>query len=119
MEGLDLARLVSTKNIYDWSNSGKYKVAAVDFGIKRNILRLLESLDCQVTVFPANATAKEILNDTQGKLDAIVMGIGTGGTITGVGEVLKKKNKKIKIIAVEPEDSPVLSGGTAGQHKIQ
>ena len=64
-------------------------------------------------------TAKEILNDTQGKLDAIVMGIGTGGTITGVGEVLKKKNKKIKIIAVEPEDSPVLSGGTAGQHKIQ
>ena len=61
MEGLDLARLVSTKNIYDWSNSGKYKVAAVDFGIKRNILRLLESLDCQVTVFPANATAKEIL----------------------------------------------------------
>ena len=64
-------------------------------------------------------TAIEILNDTKGKLDAIVMGVGTGGTITGVGEVLKKKNKKIKIIAVEPEDSPILSGGIPGPHKIQ
>ena len=64
-------------------------------------------------------TAIEILNDTKGKLDAIVMGVGTGGTITGVAEVLKKKNKKIKIIAVEPEDSPILSGGIPGPHKIQ
>ena len=64
-------------------------------------------------------TAIEILNDTKGKLDAIVMGVGTGGTITGVAEVLKKKNKKIKIIAVEPEDSPILSGGVPGPHKIQ
>ena len=64
-------------------------------------------------------TAVEILNDTKGKLDAIVMGVGTGGTITGVAEVLKKKNKKIKIIAVEPEDSPILSGGIPGPHKIQ
>ena len=64
-------------------------------------------------------TAIEILNDTNGELDAVVMGVGTGGTVTGVSEVLKKKNKKIKIIAVEPEDSPVLSGGNAGSHKIQ
>jgi cysteine synthase A len=64
-------------------------------------------------------TAIEILNDTNGKLDAVVMGVGTGGTITGVGEILKKKNSKIKIIAVEPEDSPILSGGIAGPHRIQ
>ena len=64
-------------------------------------------------------TAVEILNDTNGKLDAVVMGVGTGGTISGVGEILKKKNKKIKIIAVEPEDSPILSGGVPGSHKIQ
>ena len=64
-------------------------------------------------------TAEEILNDTNGKIDAVIMGVGTGGTISGVSKILKKKNKKIKIIAVEPEDSPVLSGGSAGPHKIQ
>ena len=64
-------------------------------------------------------TAMEILNDTNGNLDVVVMGVGTGGTLTGVSKTLKKKNKKIKIIAVEPEDSPVISGGSAGPHKIQ
>ena len=64
-------------------------------------------------------TAIEILNDTNGKLDAVIIGVGTGGTVTGVSEILKNKNKKIKIIAVEPEDSPVLSGGNPGSHKIQ
>jgi len=62
MTGLDLAKIVSTKNVYDWSDKGEYRVAAIDFGIKKNILRLLEELDCQVTVFPANVTAKDILS---------------------------------------------------------
>ncbi|MDF2865628.1 MAG: cysteine synthase [Clostridia bacterium] len=64
-------------------------------------------------------TAIEILNDTDENIDIFIAGVGTGGTITGVGEVLKKKNPQIQIIAVEPLASPVLSGGTKGPHKIQ
>ncbi len=64
-------------------------------------------------------TAEEIWNDTNGAVDVLISGVGTGGTVTGVGSVLKKRKPGMRIVAVEPEDSPVLSGGAPGPHKIQ
>ncbi len=64
-------------------------------------------------------TAEEIWNDTDGAVDIVISGVGTGGTITGVGQVLKARKSSVKMVAVEPEDSPVLSGGQPGPHKIQ
>jgi len=66
-----------------------------------------------------HTTAKEIWIDTDGEVDILVCGVGTGGTLTGCGEALRKKNPELKIVAVEPKASPVLSGGKAGPHKIQ
>lgn len=101
-------------------------------GMRGAIAKALELAEKDKNVFltrqfenPSNpdihrkTTALEIWNDTDGKVDLVVAGVGTGGTLTGVGEVLKSKKSSVKMIAVEPVESPVISGGKPGPHKIQ
>jgi cysteine synthase A len=108
------------------------ELTPAEFGMKGAIAKaeeLITSLDNAVMPQqfdnPANpeihrnTTAQEILADTDGQLDAVISGVGTAGTLTGIGSILKQHNPSIKIYAVEPEDSPVLSGGDPGPHKIQ
>lgn len=108
------------------------ELVLVDGGMKGAIARADElhaatpgSIIAGQFVNPANpavhkaTTAQEIWNDTDGKVDIFVAGVGTGGTISGVGAGLKEHNKNVKIVGVEPSDSPVLSGGAAGAHALQ
>ena len=110
----------------------KLELTPAEQGMKGAIARAQELLDGnenwvmpQQFENPANpeihrrTTAEEIWNDMEGKVDVVVSGVGTGGTFTGIASVLKPRNKDLKMIAVEPEDSPILSGGDPGPHKIQ
>ena len=108
------------------------ELTPAELGMKGALARAQELLDTtpnsimpQQFENPANpsihrrTTAEEIWNDTGGKVDYIVAGVGTGGTLTGVGQALRELNPNLKMVAVEPEDSPILSGGQPGPHKIQ
>lgn len=110
----------------------KLELTAAEQGMKGAIARAQELLDSnenwvmpQQFENPANpeihrrTTAEEIWNDMDGKVDVVISGVGTGGTFTGIASVLKPRNENLQMIAVEPEDSPILSGGDPGPHKIQ
>ena len=110
----------------------KLELTPAEQGMKGAIARAQELLGAnehwvmpQQFETPANpeihrrTTAEEIWNDMAGQVDVVVSGVGTGGTFTGIASVLKPRNAQLKMIAVEPEDSPILSGGEAGPHKIQ
>ena len=93
--------------------------ALVDEQLRILISCRASSITRQILEVHRKTTAEEIWRDTDGKVDIFVAGVGTGGTVTGVGEVLKKYKPEVKVVAVEPEASPVLSGGEKGPHPIQ
>jgi|WetSurMetagenome_2_1015567.scaffolds.fasta_scaffold102126_1 cysteine synthase len=110
----------------------KLELTPAEKGMRGAVARAQELLEADPNAImpqqfenPANplihrvSTAEEIWNDTQGRVDAVVSGVGTGGTITGVGQVLKARKPSVKMVALEPKDSAVLSGGQPGPHKIQ
>ena len=110
----------------------RLELTPAEQGMKGAISRAQELLDANANWVmpqqfenPANpeihrrTTAEEIWNDMEGAVDAVISGVGTGGTFTGIGSVLKPRKEDLKMIAVEPEDSPILSGGEPGPHKIQ
>ncbi len=99
--------------------SGAVKKAEELVKANKNYLMLQQFKNAANPEIHRHTTAKEIWRDTDGKVDILVAGVGTGGTITGVAEEIKKKKPGFKAIAVEPKDSPVLSGGKPGAHKIQ
>ncbi len=93
---------------------------AKELSVENNNYLLLQQFENEANPqIHRETTAEEIWNDTDGKVDILISGVGTGGTITGVSEVIKKRNPGFKAVAVEPVDSPVLSGGNPGPHKIQ
>ena len=99
--------------------AGAVKKAQQLVGEDPNLLMLQQFSNPANPQIHRETTAQEIWNDTDGKVDILVVGVGTGGTLTGCGEVLKKRNSDLKVMAVEPDDSPILSGGSPGLHKIQ
>jgi len=99
--------------------TGAVKKARELVGKDPNLLMLQQFSNPANPQIHRETTAAEIWNDTDGNVDIFVAGVGTGGTLTGCGEVLKDRNSNLKVVAVEPEDSPILSGGSPGRHKIQ
>ncbi len=92
---------------------------ATDLAQRENFVMLQQFDNPANPAIHRDTTAEEIWEDTHGEVDIVVSGVGTGGTLSGVGQVLKERKASVKMIAVEPEDSPVLSGGVPGAHKIQ
>ncbi|GMA86847.1 hypothetical protein GCM10025868_20970 [Angustibacter aerolatus] len=92
---------------------------AVEIGQERGAVQVRQFANAANPEIHRRTTAEEIWRDTDGAVDVFVAGIGTGGTITGVGQVLKQKKPGVQIVGVEPEESPILNGGAPGPHKIQ
>ncbi|MFU8792402.1 MAG: cysteine synthase A [Acholeplasmataceae bacterium] len=120
-ERVKIARALGAKVVLTDGTKGiKGTIAYVNQALKEhpNYVTAMQFENLANPEMHRKTTAIELINDTENHIDYFVCGVGTGGTITGVGEVLKQHNKDVKIIAVEPKDSPVLSGGEPGPHTI-